>query len=30
MGRFMVPWEVQIVQELPKTSTGEMQKSVLQ
>jgi acyl-coenzyme A synthetase/AMP-(fatty) acid ligase len=29
MGRFMVPREVDIVQELPKTSTGKIPKKVL-
>ncbi|KAK5073806.1 hypothetical protein LTS08_002095 [Lithohypha guttulata] len=29
MGRFMVPKEVEIVQELPKTSTGKIRKNIL-
>ncbi|KAL2846381.1 acyl-CoA synthetases /AMP-acid ligases II [Aspergillus pseudoustus] len=29
MGRFMVPREVEIVEELPKTSTGKVQKKLL-
>lgn len=29
MGRFMAPHEVEIVQELPKTSTGKIQKKML-
>lgn len=29
MGRFMVPREVELIDELPKTSTGKIQKKVL-
>lgn len=29
MGRFMVPREIEIVKDLPKTSTGKIQKKVL-